>query len=165
MLKLVGSMCILGAGFLLRTFQVQEHRRGIAALRDLLASLARMESEIRLNRTPLPRMLERLGADCGSDVKAFFCTVSEAVREGEHLPAAWRSAAVSLPISPAGQASVAGISQKLGGDEEEICNGILLVSNSLKGELEQKLTGQADFEKRCTAFCLSGAALLAILLI
>lgn len=165
MLKLIGSGCILGAGFLLRTFQVQEHRRGIDALRDLLAALGRMENEIRLNRTPLPRMLERLGLDCGVDVEEFFRAVSQAVREGERLPAAWRSAAVSLPISPAGQASVAEIGQKLGGDEEEICNGISLASNSLKGELEQKLTGQADFEKRSTALCLSGAALLAILLI
>lgn len=165
MLKLIGSMCIMGAGLMLRTFRVQENRRGIAALRDLLTVLTRMENEIRLNRTPLPRMLGKLGTNCGDDVKAFFLTVSKAVGEGELLPAAWRSAAVNLPISISGQASVAELSQKLGGDESEICNGIVLVGNSLKGELEQKLKGQADFEKRSTAVCLSGAALLAILLI
>ena len=165
MLKLLGSGCILGAGLMLRMFHVQENRREISVLKDLLTALTRMENEIRLNRTPLPRMLEKLSANCGADVQKFFLAVRGALEKGELLPSAWRRAAGDLPISADGQASLAEVSQKLGGDEREICNGILFAGSSLKRELEEKLKGQADFEKRSTAICLSGAALLAILLI
>lgn len=165
MLKLLGSVCILSAGFLLRTFRVQENRQEIFALRDILAALEQMEAEIRLNRTPLPRMLPRLAEGRREDVRTFFQVVAEALHQGEPLPSAWRSAAVNLPISIGGQARVAELGEKLGGDTEKICNGILLASNSLEKELSERLSGQADFEKRSTAVCLSGAALLAILLI
>lgn len=165
MLKLMGSICILGAGFMLRTFRIQENRREITVLQDLLASFTVMENEIRLNRTPLPRMLPKLGTNREDAVANFFLMISKAAEQGEPLPAAWRSTAVNLPISISGQAAVAELSQKLCGDEEEICNGITLASNSLSRELEQKISCQADFEKHNTAVCLSGAALLAILLI
>lgn len=165
MLKLLGSLLILGAGFMARTFQVQTSRRELNVLRDLISSFDEMGNEIRWNRTPLPRLMQKVGREREEDVTDFFKSVGEAISFGEPLPSAWRSAAVSLPIAMGGQAEVAELGKKLCGDEEQACKGISFLTHCLSRRLEEKRSHQADFEKRSTALCFSGAALLIILLI
>ena len=53
MIKLVGSLCVLFAGGSVWWLQHQEQRRRRQVLAELAAALERMETSIRLNRTPL----------------------------------------------------------------------------------------------------------------
>lgn len=57
MVKLVGAVCILGAGTWAWRRSAAERRRELDTLADLTALLDRMGEEIRLRRTSLPRLL------------------------------------------------------------------------------------------------------------
>lgn len=63
MVKLVGAVCILGAGTWAWRRSAAERRRELDTLADLTALLDRMGEEIRLRRTSLPRLLGSLGRD------------------------------------------------------------------------------------------------------
>ena len=97
MLKLLGSACILGGGILARYVQAAERRREMDTLSDLLWALRQMAEEIRMARTPLPLLLDRLSQGCGWEAGAFFKAVSQAARRGERLGTVWRQAAAALP--------------------------------------------------------------------
>ena len=60
MVKLVGAVCILGAGTWAWRRSAAERRRELDTLADLTALLDRMGEEIRLRRTSLPRLLGAL---------------------------------------------------------------------------------------------------------
>ena len=53
MIKLVGSLCVLLAGGSVWWLQHQEQRRRRQIVAELASTLERMETAIRLNRTPL----------------------------------------------------------------------------------------------------------------
>nr|WP_326125377.1 stage III sporulation protein AB [uncultured Oscillibacter sp.] len=161
MLKVLGSACILGGGILARYLQAAERRREMDTLSDLLWALRRMAEEIRMARTPLPLLLERLSQGCGETAGAFFREVSAAARRGENLGDAWRQAAETLP----GTSALTELGDGLCGDEESVCKAISLVIYSLAQDLEERTRRQPEEAKRATALCLSGAALLVILLI
>ena len=101
MLKLLGSLCILGGGILARCLQLAERRRRRDALFDLLSAFRRMAEHVRMARTPLPALLETLASNCGPDAAAFFSGVSSAVRQGEALPEIWKALAEELPLNEA----------------------------------------------------------------
>lgn len=165
MLKILGSACILGGGVLARYFQATAHRREMDTLSDLLWALRRMAEEIRMARTPLPLLLDRLSQGCGEAAGAFFQDAAAAARQGEDLGSIWRQGAESLPLSAASASALAELGESLGGDEEQICKAISLVIYSLAKEAEERSSRQPEESKRATALCLSGAALLVILLI
>lgn len=165
MLKLLGSLCVLGGGVLARYFQAAERRRELDTLSDLLWALRRMAEEIRMARTPMPLLLERLSQGCGEETERFFQTVSAAVRQGESLGTAWRHTAAALPLSGPSAAALAELGDGLHGDEENICKGISLVVYSMAQDMEEQTRRRPEEAKRATALCLSGAALLVILLI
>ncbi len=165
MLKLTGSVLVFGGGVLLRYLQAAQCRREMDTLSDLLMSLRRMAEEIRMARTPLPVLLGRLAGDCGPDAAAFFTAAADAARRGESLAAAWRQAAGQLPLSAFGQTALQELGGSLHGDEENIYKAISLVTYSLAQEAEERRSRQGEEARRATALCLSGAALLVILLI
>lgn len=165
MLKLLGSACILGGGILARYVQMAERRREMDTLSDLLWALRRMAEEIRLARTPLPVLLERLAQGCGQDAGAFFRQASAAARGGEDLGEAWRRGTGALPLCPGSAAALAELGGALCGDEESVCKGISLAVYALAKDAEERTARRAEEGKRATALCLSGAALLVILLI
>jgi stage III sporulation protein AB len=165
MLKLMGSVCILAAGVAVHMLQVRTFRRELSVLRGLVAALEEMENEIRLSRLPLPRLLKKAGFDRGRDVTAFFESICGAIGAGELPASAWRSAAAALPIARREQSELAELGRKLCGDEEQACKGIELARVRLAKALNEKSSRQADWEKRSTALCFSGAVLLIILLI
>ena len=53
MIKLVGGLCVLLAGGSVWWLQRQERRHRRQVLAELASTLERMETSIRLNRTPL----------------------------------------------------------------------------------------------------------------
>ena len=165
MVKLLGSLLILAGGFWARWSMVSVCRRELDTLSELTACLGEMAEEIRLARTPLPELLERLGRGRGAEITAFFSAVAGAVRRGEDAAQAWRQAVEELPLCDEDRDVLAEAGRCLGGDEASICKGLSLVTSHLSRSLEKQRSSRGEREKRVTALCFSGAALLVILLL
>ena len=110
-------------------------------------------------------LLERLASGCGPEAGAFFRAAASAAKQGERLPEAWKQAAEALPLPEADRMAVAALGEDLHGDEETICKAISLVTYQLAKALEESFRRKPEEDKRTAALCLSGAALLVILLI
>ncbi len=165
MLKLLGSLCVLTAGGWALLQQRQGLRQELDALRRLSAALEAMADNIRLERPPMPRLLDRAGSGREDPAASFFRTAAAALRRGEPLPAAWRDAAEALPLSPRDQQTVADLGRVLGGDEVQACKGLQLVSDSLRRNYEELERSRPQRERQGTALCFSAAALVIILLL
>lgn len=165
MLKLLGAACVLGAGGWAWRRGAAERRRELDTLADVIALLGRMEEEIRLRRTSLPRLLASLGRDRGPEVRRFCAAVAASLERAAPLGESWRSAAEDLPLGAADRSALSALGELLQGDEESICKGISLTSHRLAKILEEARDSRAEREKRAGALWLSGAALLVILLI
>lgn len=85
MTKLLGSLCVFAAGGMVWWSRRQERQKKRRLLSDLIAALGRMETEIRLARIPLPRLLKRLAEGRGEETRAFFRTLSENWKQGRRL--------------------------------------------------------------------------------
>ena len=153
MLKLLGSALILGAGAWLRWNTLAQQRRQRQTLRALLGALRRMAEEIRMARTALPLLLERLAGQCGPDAAVLFSGAAAALLSGE------------LPLPLQSREVLADLGADLHGDEEAVCKAISLAVQRLEQHREDLENSRQAEEKRVTALCFSGAALLVILLI
>lgn len=165
MLKLLGSVCILLAGAAVRRLQVRSIRRELAALEGVTAGLRELGDRIRLSRMPLPRLLGRVGENRERDARTFFQTAEETILGGQPPSEAWRRAAELLPVGARPQAALRELGERMDGDEDSVCKAISLATSQLEAALLERRARQADQEKRSTAICFSGAALLIILLI
>lgn len=165
MLKAIGTLCILFGGLLARQYQIGALRREVTVVADLLAVLCRMTEEIRLKRTPLPRLLDRLRQGRDPAVSDFLQAVSTAARQGEDAETAWQTAAQRLPASAEVKEALVELGKSLSGDEESVCKAVSLACMALSHSLEELRRKRPETEKRATALCLSATALLVILLI
>lgn len=163
MKALLGSLCILGGGALGIRMQARERRRRQVLLRDLAAALWRMEEEIRLKRTPLPRLLSGLSASFPGEAGAFLGQVSAAVRNGESPERVWKREAESLPLSERDRSVL--LSLNFRGDETALCGAAALLARQLERSREELESEEAQEGRRTAALWASGAALLVILLI
>lgn len=165
MLKLLGSLCVLTAGGWALAQRRREFRQELDALRRLSAALEAMADNIRLERPPMPRLLDRAGSGQEDPASSFFRTAAAALRRGEPLPAAWRDAAGALPLPPRDRQTVADLGRILGGDEVQACKGLQLASSVLRGSYEELERCRPQRERQRTALCFSAAALVIILLL
>lgn len=165
MVKLLGSLLILGGGLWARWSMVSVCRRELDTLSELTACLSEMTEEIRQARTPLPELLDRLGRGRGTEVTAFFSHVAGVVRQGGDAALAWRQAAEELPLCDEDRDVLTEAGRQLSGDETFVCKGISLVTSHLTRSLEEQRRSRGEREKRVTALCFSAAALLVILLL
>lgn len=165
-MKVLGSFLILlgfGAAWV---GELRRWRRETETLDELIAALEGISGGVRLTRTPLPRLLRRLGrARRDKAVGAWLTEVAEALERGEPLRPVWESACLRLPVEEDAREAVAGLGYKLSGDETEICKGIELVTNWLRKREEERRREKRDRTRQTTAVCFSGAALLIILLL
>ena len=164
MLKLLGSVCIATAGTLMRYRVIREERRRTELIREAAAALETMDHEIRLNRTPMPRLLRKTGNGRGREVAEFFASVGMRCEE-QGMAEAWRGAAEKLSLPPRERQLLAELGNCLQGDEQQVCRGLETAAAALTKSLERRRVTAAEAEKRSTALCFSGAALLIILLI
>lgn len=164
MLKLMGSGCVMGAGFWLLWNITAEERRRTAMLRELTAALEAMADDIRMNRTPMPRLLLKAGTGRNREVMDFFAAVRMSGRN-LGLSAAWRRAAEGLPLPEQEKRVFSELGHCLTGDEEQACRGLLFVSQQLDSAWKRQREGAAEAGRRNAALCLSGAALMIILMI
>lgn len=160
---LLGSLCILCGGALGMFLQRRERRRRQETLRNLIAVLQRMEEEIRLMRTPLPRLLSRLSEETPGEVGAFLSWVADGIRKGEPPEMVWRREAALLPL--AGPDRTALQTLTFHGDETALCGTVALLLRQLQRSHEEQKREEAQEVKRSVALWASGAALLVILLI
>ena len=165
MLKLLGSTLILGAGVWLRWNTLTQRRRMRRVLEECLAALRRMAEEIRMARTALLLLLERLAGQCGPDAAVLFSGAAAALRRGEPLTPVWRTLSEKLPLPLESREVLADLGADLHGDEEAVCKAISLAVQRLEQHREDLENSRQAEEKRVTALCFSGAALLVILLI
>lgn len=164
MLKLLGCICVLSAGVLVRYRMSVESRRVLATLGDMAAALEFMRDEIRLNRTAMPLLLLKAGTGRGMDAMGFFAAVrGESGKRG--LAEAWRNAAEALPLPEREVGFLVEAGACLLGDEERACRGLSGAAELLRRELERRNSGAAEASRRSTALCLSASALIVILLV
>lgn len=164
MTKLLGSFLVLGASLGGMTLQLQEQRRQRRTRLDLLDALRRMGEEIRIARTPLPRLLEQ-AADCGGAAGEFFRAAAHSAREGEGAGDTWRRSSASLPLKEEERRVLQEMSRRFGGDEESLCSAIALACAVLQRHAEEEERGRREEEKRSVALWGSAGALAVILLI
>lgn len=165
MTKLLGSLCVFAAGGMVWWSRRQERQKKRRLLSDLIAALGRMETEIRLTRIPLPRLLKRLAEGCGEETRAFFQDASRGLEAGETLAAAWNRAVEKLGLPDVDKQVLLTLQETMQGDEMSACKGISLVMEKLRNRLKELDNQRPEEEKRATALCFSAAALVVILLI
>ena len=163
MRALAGSLWVLAAGFLVWRSRREVRRRRRNALADLTAALERLEEEIRLVRTPLPTLLEKLARDCRPDAAALFTGTARAARTGGDPVFAWRAASEALPLAEEDREALRSLT--LTGDEDRVRREAELVRARLARSLEALEAREPEEARRSAAFCFSAAALLVILLI
>lgn len=160
MIRALGGALVAGAAIWGWQRQRAERRRRMDTLRALSSGLGRMAEAIRLERTPLPRLLERLGRE-----DDFFRRLGQALAAGEGTEAAWRRSAAQTPLAPADREALSETAGALAGDEEQICRALGAAAERLRRSLEAQQAASSEREKREAALWLSGGALLVILLI
>ena len=165
MLRILGSALVLAGGLLARQIQFSEHRRREKTLMGLLSAFRQMAEEIRLVRTPMPLLLERLAESCQGEGQRFLSLTASSVRQGESLPSAWHQAAKILTLPDSAQRALVELGDNFHGDSASICKAISLSCNVFARELGELQRCRPDAEKRATALWLSGAALLVIVLL
>ena len=160
---LLGTLLILGAGFLGIRLQSRERRRPRETLRDLTAALRRAEEEIRLSRTPLPRLFAALSRAFPGEAGVFLQRVSESMRMGEPPERVWRQEVQNLPLGEQDRAAL--LELEFQGDEAALCGSLDLLVRRLTRSREEREREEAQEARRAAALWVSGAALLAILLV
>ena len=165
MTKLLGSLCVFAAGGMVWWSRRQERQKKRRLLSDLIAALGRMETEIRLTRIPLPRLLKRLAEGCGEETRAFFQDAFRGLEAGETFAAAWNRAVEKLGLPDGDKQVLLTLQETMQGDEMSACKGISLAMERLRNRLKELDNQRPEEEKRATALCFSAAALVVILLI
>ena len=167
MVKALGGLLVAGASLWGWYRQSAERRRRMDTLWALSTGLERMAEAIRLERTPLPRLLERLGREdrTGAAAAVFFRGLAQALGGGERAETAWLAAAEALPLCREDREALAEAAGALAGDEEQVCRALTAASARLRRSFEEARRVRPEREKRAAALWLSGGALLVILLI
>ena len=99
MIKLVGSLCVLFAGGSVWWLQHQEQRRRRQVLAELASTLERMETAIRLNRTPLLPLFRQAARGRCHEVSQLFERSAAALAAGRSPEIVWCQTVSCLPVS------------------------------------------------------------------
>ena len=99
MIKLVGSVCVLFAGGSVWWLQRQEQRRRRQIVAELASTLERMETAIRLNRTPLLPLFRQAARGRCHEVSQLFERSVAALAAGRSPEIVWCQTVSCLPVS------------------------------------------------------------------
>ena len=163
MIKLLGSLMVFTGGGLVWWIQLKERRRKSAVLSDLALILRQMQEEIRMMRTPMPELFQKLENRCGQDVSGVLRTLSEAVKQGNEVKDIWREEICVLPMDKRTREVLCSLD--FCGDEEKLCKDLSFAAYEMAKSVEELEDRRQEESKRTTALCFSCAALLVILLI
>lgn len=163
MIKLLGGVLILSGGCGAFLCRLRERRLRRDMLREILGVFRQMAEEIRLTRTPMPRLLRLQGEACTTPVGGALCYAADAACAGESLSNAWRSGVETLPLDAEERSALLLVTFR--GDEEKVCGEFQLVAERLALLLRRMEDCWLEETRRTAALWLSGAALIVILLI
>lgn len=163
MIKLMGSLMVFAGGGLVWWIQLRERQRVRNVLMDLALVLRRMQEEVRMMRTPMPELFQKLEKQCGPDVSAVLRSMSDAAKNGTEVKVIWRTSVLALPINERARDILCGLD--FSGDEEKLCKELSFAAYEMAKYAETMESNRKEEGKRTTALCFSGAALLVILLI
>lgn len=163
MLRLAGGALILAGGVLLRGALLAGAREELRTLRVMRDALLALEREIALTLSPLPEILSRGGFGTAAD--AFFFAVHRDIQSGQTLAEAWADAVQALSLPQEQKARFARLGAILGGGEESVRRTLLSVADELSCAIDARERRRQEQERLTTALCLSGSALLVLILI
>lgn len=163
MLKAIGCFCILCGGVTAAMLQITARRRELETVRCLQTSLEWISDEIRLNQTPLPQCFTRLQQSSEPVTAAFFFALRRRLSANERPEKIWLDETEKLPepVRPA----LKQLGSKLSSDEESLCRGLNRSAQLLDQLARQRVCSRREQNRRSLAMCLSGAALLILVLI
>lgn len=163
MIRLLGSICVLGGGFLGIWFQMQERKRRGETFREIVRGLRHMAEEIRMSRMSLPGIFETLSNVCDGEAVGLFRRTSEQMQQGEAPKAVWWREVERLSLSDEDKVVLENLDFQ--GDEEKVCKELFLVISELTRNEGERKQHEHQEVKRAAALWMSAAALLVILLI
>ena len=99
MIKLVGSVCVLFAGGSVWWLQRQEQRRRRQIVAELASTLERMETAIRLNRTPLLPLFRQAARGRCHEVSQLLERSAAALAAGRSPETDWSLTVSCHPVS------------------------------------------------------------------
>jgi len=161
-MKLLGSALILSGGCGAVWRRLQERRLRRDTLGEMLIALRQMAEEIRLTRTPMPRLLRQQGETCVTPAGSALLYAAKTACAGEELSEAWRRAVEALPLNREEQSALLQVTFR--GDEEKVCGELRLASERLALLLKKIEDSWSGEMRRTVALWLSGAAMIVILL-
>ncbi|MEG2222535.1 MAG: stage III sporulation protein AB [Oscillospiraceae bacterium] len=164
MLKLLGGLLLLGCGGAVQLSLVAEHRRELERLTAWRVALERMESDIALSLTPMPRLLARLGTGEGV-VGEFFRHLSLGLRRDIPLPALWQTALSALELPAEENAALSRLGGQLEGDEGQVRAALGAARETLASLQAEQKRQRSGREKLSAALCFSAALFVTILLL
>ncbi len=126
-IKLVGSVCVLFAGG--SVWWLQRHPGATApaaSLGGIGVGVDRMETAIRLNRTPLLPLFRQAARGRCHEVSQLFERSAAALAAGRSPEIVWCQTVSCLPVSETDKRALSELVNALQGDETSACKGILL---------------------------------------
>lgn len=165
MLKLIGSICIIGSGISMLRQKKKANQQRYEILTNMVLALRNMQEGVRLARAPLPELLNQIAEGYGRETTRFFQRIVFELQDGKDAVSAWKSACLDLPIQKSEQTAISAVAECLRNDEESICKGIELAINTLRNARSEWDKHRAEEEQRTAALYISSAMLLVILLI
>lgn len=163
MLKGAGCLLLLGAAGAVQLSLMGEHRRELELLAGLEAALERMAETVRLERMPMPRLIQRLSRSGAEVVRPFFACVLAGMKRGESLETAWKAAVEEL--HPAAQVRELLLELHLDGDEETVVAQLRHAAQGVERCRTEKRRQRREKEKLSASLSFSAAALAILLLI
>lgn len=164
-MRLLGAALILSGSLLVRARLLRTRRRERQALRESIAALDYLSRELPCSLLPLPRLLERRGLGMYGD-GLFSRTLALHEADGDvPLADCWRSAAEQLPLAAPEREILARAAQAFGGTEEGALAALSSGAAALRDALAERRREERQSGRLAGALCLSGGALLVILLL
>lgn len=163
MLKGAGCLLLLGAAGAVQLNLMGEHRRELELLAGLEAALERMAETVRLERMPMPGLIERLSRSGAEVVRPFFACVLVGMKRGGSLGTAWKAAVEEL--HPAAQVRELLLELHLDGDEETVVAQLCHAAQGVERCRTEKRRQRREKEKLSASLSFSAAALAILLLI
>jgi stage III sporulation protein AB len=171
MLKFIGAVCIIGAAALFGFFQALHFARRPKQIRQMIAALQRMETEIVYALTPLPEALDTLSRQTSEPLSSLFRLTSERLRSRTGLATkevwhqtvkeVWKRSSLKIPE----QEIVLQLGSVLGlSDRNDQVKHLRLAVSQLQAEEEDAREEQRRYEKMWKSLGLLIGALIVILM-
>ena len=165
MLRILGCALIFGGGAAAAALHARASLREVEILGALCHVLGCMESDIRLNQTPLPRLLMKLSLQSEGELRCFLQTVGKAAEGDRFTVSLWRRSCGQLPLGNYERGLMEELGDKLSGDEESLCRALSQTREQLLTAYDDHRCTRGEKERRNAAVCLSASAFVMILLL